>query len=160
MPAPDVPGVISLPVEKDDTDSLHAMRIGLEKGYTDFVLYGGTGGSRADHTIANIQSLLFLVSRCARGRMYGDGVIYRMIHDEKIRFPASCRGTVSLFCMDGQARGVSISGLKYSLDNYTVTSCFPIGVSNSFTGSPAEVEVKDGTLLIISDIQGDNIEQI
>ena len=67
------------------------MRIGLEKGYTDFVLYGGTGGSRADHTIANMQSLLFLVSRCARGRMYGDGVIYRVIHDEKLRFPASCR---------------------------------------------------------------------
>ena len=119
---------------------------------------GGTGGSRMDHTIANIQSLLFLVSRCARGRMYGDGVIYRVIHDERISFPASCQGTLSLFCMDGQARGVSISGLKYSLDNYTVSSCFPIGVSNSFTGSPAEIEVKDGTLLIISAIQGDNIE--
>lgn len=160
MPAPDVPGVITLPVEKDDTDSLHAMRIGLEKGYTDFVLYGGTGGSRVDHTIANIQCLLFLVSRGARGRMYGDGVIYRVIHDERISFPSSCQGTLSLFCMDGQARGVSISGMKYSLDNYTVSSCFPIGVSNSFTGSPAEVEVMDGTLLIISDIQGDEIEQI
>ena len=160
MPAPDLPGVITLPVEKDDTDSLHAMRIGLEKGYTDFVLYGGAGGSRVDHSIANIQCLLFLVSRGARGRMYGDGVIYRVIHDERISFPASFQGTLSLFCMDGQARGVSISGLKYPLDNYTVSSCFPIGVSNSFTGSPAEIEVKDGTLLIISDIQGDEIEQI
>ena len=158
MEQPDFPNIHRSPVEKDDTDSLHAMRIGLEKGYTDFVLYGGTGGSRVDHTIANIQSLLFLVSRCARGRMYGDGVIYRVIHDEKLRFSAACQGTLSLFCIDGQARGVSISGLKYSLDNYTVTSCFPIGVSNSFTGSPAEVEVKDGTLLIISAIQGDNIE--
>ena len=160
MPAPDLAGVITLPVEKDDTDSLHAMRIGLEKGYTDFVLYGGAGGSRVDHSIANIQCLLFLVSRGARGRMYGDGVIYRVIHDERISFPSSCQGTLSLFCMDGQARGVSISGLKYSLDDYTVSSCFPIGVSNSFTGSPAEVEVMDGTLLIISDIQGDEIEQI
>lgn len=160
MPAPDLPGVITLPVEKDDTDSLHAMRMGLDRGFRDFVLYGGTGGSRADHTLANLQSLLFLVSHGARGRMYGEGMVWQVIHNESLRFPASCRGTLSLFCMDGQAKGVSIRGLKYLLHDYTVTSDFPIGVSNSFVGAPAEIEVKDGTLLILSDIQGDNIDQI
>lgn len=160
MPAPQGLEVVTLPVEKDDTDSLHAMRMGLDRGYKDFVLYGGTGGRRADHTIANLQSLLFLVSHGARGRIYGEGTIWRVIHNESLRFPASCRGTLSLFCLDGQAKGVSIRGLKYPLHDYTVTSDFPIGVSNSFVGAPAEIEVKDGTLLILSDIQGDNIDQI
>lgn len=160
MPAPTGAQVVTLPVEKDDTDSLHAMRMGLARGYRDFVLYGGTGGSRADHTIANLQCLLFLVSHGARGRMYGDRVVYRVIHNESLSFPASCRGTLSLFCLDGQAKGVSLRGLKYPLDRYTVTSDFPIGVSNSFTGTEAEIQVEDGTLLIISDIQGDEFDSI
>ncbi len=160
MPVPDGSEVVTLPVEKDDTDSLHAMRMGLARGYRNFVLYGGTGGSRADHTLANIQSLLFLVSHGARGRMYGEGTICQVIHNESLRFPASCRGTISIFCMDGQAKGVTLRGLKYPLHDYTVTSDFPIGVSNSFTGVEAEVQVKDGTLFILSDIQGDKIDQI
>lgn len=158
MPAPSGDGVVVLPVEKDDTDTLRALRMGLSRGYRDFVIYGGTGGSRADHSIANIQCLLFLVSHEARGRIYGDGVVYRTLHNESCHFPAVCTGTLSLFCLDGRAEGVSIRGLKYPIEDYTVRSDFPIGVSNSFTGVPAEIEVKNGTLLIISDIQGDKLD--
>ena len=51
--------VIRLPVEKDDTDMLAALKEGLGRGYRDFRIYGGTGG-RLDHTLANIQCLLYL----------------------------------------------------------------------------------------------------
>ena len=71
--APDHPNIIRMPVEKDDTDTLASIRIGLEKGYRQFELYGVTGG-RADHTIANLQCLLFLHRHGARGRMYGNGI--------------------------------------------------------------------------------------
>ena len=102
--APEGGDVLHLPVEKDDTDTIYAMRVGLERGYTDFVVYGGTGGSRADHTIANLQGLLFLSSHGAHCRMYGDGVVWSVLHNEKVSFPAGCGGTLSLFCMDGAAR--------------------------------------------------------
>ena len=49
----------SFPVEKDDTDSMLAMKLGLEKGFRTFHLYGGTGG-RLDHILANLQGLGFL----------------------------------------------------------------------------------------------------
>lgn len=39
----------TFPVEKDDTDTMLAIRYGLEQGYQTFHLYGGTGG-RMDHT--------------------------------------------------------------------------------------------------------------
>ena len=52
-----------LPVEKDDTDTLAAIRAGLEQGCGLFSIYGGTGGKRLDHTLANLQSLLFLRRR-------------------------------------------------------------------------------------------------
>lgn len=153
MPAPAGETLLRLPVEKDDTDTLYAMRIGLERGFRDFVLYGGTGGSRSDHTLANWQSLLFLASRGARGRMYGDGVLWRVLRNERMRFPASMRGTLSLFCLDGEARGVSLRGLKYELDGALLRSDFPLGVSNSFLGQEASVEVADGTLLMMYEIQ-------
>lgn len=150
--APDFPNIVKMPVEKDDTDTLHAMRIGLEKGYRRFEVYGGTGGERADHTLANLQCLLFLVSKGARGVLYGDGIQYSVLHNETLRFPAGKRGDFSAFCLDGEARGVTERGFKYKLDNAVLTSDFPLGVSNSFTGVPAEITVADGTLILYYEI--------
>lgn len=150
--APDGENVMRLPVEKDDTDTIYAMRVGLERGFTDFVIYGGTGGSRADHTVANLQGLLFLAAHGAHCRMYGDGIVWSVLQNEKICFPAGCSGTLSLFCMDGAAHGVTIKGLKYELSDAELRSDFPIGVSNSFTGEAASIEVLDGRLVMIHDI--------
>lgn len=157
---PEGENVLRLPVEKDDTDTIYAMRTGLERGYTDFVIYGGMGGSRADHTIANLQGLLFLASHGAHGRMYGDGVVWSVLHNEEICFPEGCSGTLSLFCMDGAARGVTIRGLKYELSGAELRSDFPVGVSNSFTGAAASVSVADGTLIMTHDIFGEAYDKI
>ena len=150
--APDFPNIVQMPVEKDDTDTLHAMRIGLARGYMHFAVYGGTGGERADHTLANLQCLLFLVKNGARGVLYGDGIQYSILHNEALRFPAGKRGDFSAFCLDGEARGVTERGFKYKLDNAVLTSDFPLGVSNSFTGVPAEITVADGTLILYYEI--------
>ena len=146
--APDFPNIVQMPVEKDDTDTLHAMRIGLERGYKRFEIYGGTGGARADHTLSNLQCLLFLVKNGARGTLYGNGILYTVIHNESAEFSPESRGDFSVFCFDGQARGVCEEGFKYSLHDAVVTSDFPIGVSNSFTGKPAKISVADGTLIL------------
>lgn len=58
--------ILRLPCEKDDTDTLAALKEGLKRGYTEFRIYAGTGG-RFDHTMANIQSLLFLKNKGAAG---------------------------------------------------------------------------------------------
>ena len=67
--------VIILPVEKDDTDTLAAIKLGLAEGYQSFRIYGGMGG-RIEHTIANIQCLLYLKEHNAVGYlMDGTGMI-------------------------------------------------------------------------------------
>ena len=70
--------IIRLPKEKDDTDTLAALKEGLKRGYKDFRIYAGTGG-RFDHTLANIQSLLYLKSRGACGYLVdGTGMMLVM----------------------------------------------------------------------------------
>lgn len=144
-----------LPVEKDDTDMLAAVREGLAAGYREFELYGALGG-RLDHTLANIQCLLYLQNRDARGRLIGDDVTLMLIKDGAVSFDAGCfpeGRRISVFAFGGDAHGVSEKGLKYSLDNVTVKLEFPIGVSNEFTGDAARVEVRDGMLLICVDME-------
>ena len=51
------------PVEKDDTDAMLAVRLGLERSCDDFLLYGAMDGPRLDHTIANFQTLAFLAGQ-------------------------------------------------------------------------------------------------
>ena len=61
--------------------------------------------------------------------------------------------TVSIFCHGATAEGVSIRGLYYPLDGYTLTCDHPLGVSNQHTQEEAEISVQNGTLLIIQHLQ-------
>ena len=136
------------PVEKDDTDTMLAVKLGLERGCRVFVLYGCTGG-RPDHTYANYQTLLYLARCGARGYLVGEDWVCCAIENGAITFPPTLSGTVSVFCPDGEAQGVELRGLYYTLENGTLTSGFPLGVSNHFTGERAVISVKTGSLLIM-----------
>ncbi len=144
-------GATVFPVEKDDTDAMLAVRRGLEQGYRRFVLYGGLDGSRVDHTVANFQTLQFLADRGCRGYLVGKDQIATVIRDGALHFPAGAKGTVSVFCLGADARGVDLTGMKYPLENGTLCAGFPLGVSNAFSGGPAAVKVTRGSLLVIFD---------
>ena len=154
--APKHPNVLQLPVEKDDTDTMFALKLGLEKGYRRFYIYGGLGGKRPDHTIANMQALLFLLSHGARGWLFGENYVWTAVKNSSLRIEGE--GDVAVFCFDGKAEGVSIKGLKYELDDAEISSDFPLGVSNSFASREAEISVKNGTLLIMYDIKVNEID--
>ncbi len=135
-----------LPIEKDDTDMLAALKHGLELGYRDFRIYAGTGG-RFDHTFANIQSLLFLKNHGATGYLVdGTGMIL-ILQNESVSFRKEMEGYLSLFSMGKEAKGVSIQGMKYPLNHYTMTNDFPIGISNEFIGEEATISVEAGELV-------------
>lgn len=139
------------PVEKDDTDSMLAVRRGLQLGYREFLLYGSLDGTRLDHTVANFQTLQFLADRGAVGYLIGRDYIVTVLKEDTLRFPAESTGILSVFCMGSDARGVTLRGLKYPLEEGTLTAGFPLGVSNHFTGTEASVSVKEGSLLLLWD---------
>lgn len=138
--------VVVLKPEKDDTDMLAALRLGLEKGYDYFLIYGGCGG-RMEHTLANIQCLLFLKNHGAVGYlMDGSGMVFVM-KNEEVKLRDNLEGYFSLFCLGKEAKGVTIRGMKYELTDFVMTNDFPIGVSNEFIGKEATISVKEGELV-------------
>ena len=146
-------GAQVFPVEKDDTDSMLAVRKGLELGYRKFVLYGALDGPRLDHTIANLQTLVFLAEHGARGYLAGLHYMATAWSGGTIRFPAEAQGILSLFCLGEDAKGVTLKGLQYGMENGTLRSGFPLGVSNHFTGNAASVTVEQGVLLVLYDVR-------
>ena len=144
-------GAEVFPVEKDDTDAMLAARKGLELGFREFIFYGSLDGPRLDHTIANFQTLQFLAEREATGYLVGRDYIVTVVRNGSVRFPAVAEGILSGFCLGPDARGVDLEGLYYPLRDGTLTSGFPLGVSNHFTGAKASVSVRDGSLLVMWD---------
>ena len=142
-------GANVFPVEKDDTDAMLAVRLGLRRGCDEFLLYGSLDGPRLDHTVANFQTLQYLADHGAVGYLIGNTTMVTVVKNGKIAFPAGCSGTISVFCMGPDAVGVTETGLFYGIEDGVFTSGFPLGVSNHFTGKKAEISVKNGSLLVL-----------
>lgn len=138
--------ILRLPCEKDDTDTLAALKEGLKRGYTDFRIYAGTGG-RFDHTLANIQCLIYLKNRGATGYLVDGTGMMLIIKNEAVHFQAGLEGYLSLFSLVEESRGITIEGMKYSLEHAVIRNDFPVGISNEFIGEAATIAVEDGTLV-------------
>lgn len=138
--------IMELPAEKDDTDMMAALKYGLELGYRDFRIYAGTGG-RLEHTFGNIQSLLYLKNHGATGFLVDGTGMVLVLQNEAIHLNKNLEGYLSLFSLGKEAKGVTIQGMKYPLNNYTMTNDFPIGISNEFIGEEAVISVEDGELV-------------
>ena len=149
---PDHPNIRSFRPEKDVTDMHIAVKEGLALDYRRFVIFGGTGG-RLSHTIANIQLLSELAEKDFQAVLMGVNSRIFVIHNSRLSFEKEENGYVSVFSLSDRSAGVSLRGLKYSLEDAALTRVFPLGVSNEFQGQRSEIEVKDGTLLIITELK-------
>lgn len=148
---PQGPAVDRFPVEKDDTDSMLAIRLGLAQGCGRFLIYGGLDGPRLDHTVANFQALAYLTSHGAQGYLVGERYLAAVFGPGTVCFPAEASGILSLFCLGETAEGVTLRGLKYPLENGILCPDFPLGVSNHFLGVPSEIRWERGTILALWD---------
>lgn len=139
----------SFPSEKDETDMMLAVNCGLEKGYKKFFIFGGLGGSRFDHSIANIQLLSYINKHKAWGVIIDDDTIVTTIKNASLSLNRDCTGYISIFSLTSKSYGVTIRNLKYELKNAKLDSAYPFGVSNEFIDKPCIINVTKGSLLII-----------
>ena len=145
---PEHSNTIVLSAEKDDTDTFAAVREGIRAGYTNFHIYCGTGG-RIDHTMANLQVLAYLSADNMRGFLFDNGTAVTAITNDRLCFGKIPCGYLSVFSCSERAEGVTLTGLKYELNNAVLTNTFPIGVSNEFIGRESSISVSNGTLFIV-----------
>ena len=137
------------PVEKDDTDTMLAVKTGLARGCTEFYIYGGTGGKRLDHTLANLQTLLFLRRRGVRGWLYDDDFVWTVMENESLTVEKTVEwGLFSAFCLGDRAEGVDEKGFQYPLSDAVLTPEFPVGVSNHILEPTATITVRRGALAV------------
>lgn len=139
--------VLVYPREKDDTDLGIAIKEALARSCEEIYIFGATGG-RLDHTVASIQSLLSLAKGDVRAFLFGQGFTATATTGGLL-FPASYRGTVSVFAVGGECRGVTLTGLRYELAGATLSPDTPLGVSNEFTEEAAKISCQEGILLIL-----------
>lgn len=148
MGVPDHPHTIVLNPEKDETDMLAALRVGIKAGYENFHIYCGTGG-RIDHTIANIQTIAWLSENGMRGFLFDQDNVITAITNGKLCFEKITNGYLSVFSHTTKAEGVNLRGLKYELNDAVLTHTFPLGTSNEFIGRESSVSVDEGTLIVV-----------
>ena len=134
--------------EKDDTDTMLAVKLAFERGYKNIEIYGGLG-NRFDHTYANIQTLDYISENGGTGKLVSDSEEIMLIKNQSIEIAKNENVYLSLFSYSEICNGVSIKGVKYPLNSATITQSFPIGISNEIVEDFAEISVKQGKILII-----------
>ncbi|MBQ2964311.1 MAG: thiamine diphosphokinase [Clostridia bacterium] len=150
---PDHPDTQTHPSIKDDTDTMLAVRQGIEAGCDRFLIYGGTGG-RIAHTLGNIQILSFLASESKQGFIIDKDYTVTAARNCTLRFDKNASGYISLLPWGSQSCIVTLKGLKYGLDRAPLPCDRPLGISNEFTGKAAEITVHGGTAVIIIESAG------
>ncbi len=141
---------ITLPREKDDTDTVFAVKEAEKRGFRDFLLTGVIGG-RLDHTLCNVSILYYLKNRGLNGIIVDDYSEMKIVADKTEYIPDTFK-FFSVLNISGTAEGITIKNAKYSIENATIRSDYQYGVSNEvLLGLVAEVSVKNGSVLLIKD---------
>ena len=146
----DVEIISSIP-EKDDTDTLMAVKRAIELGYKDIELYGALGGSRFEHTIANIQTMIYALQQGCDLKIYGESILMVQTADDgEVVYKSRGKSLyMSVFALSESVSIDYLRGVKYPLEDYLMVQSFPIGVSNEITDEAALLRIKQGLVLII-----------
>lgn len=139
---------ITLPREKDDTDTVYAVREALKRGFDDFLLIGVVG-ARFDHSLGNVAILLKLHSLGKRAMIVDDYSEMEIVSQKGAEvgpeFPY-----YSLLNITGLARGITLENSKFPLADAEINCEYQYGVSNEpLPGRTARISVKEGRLLLV-----------
>ena len=143
---------------KDDTDTMLAVRHGLELGYRKFLLFGVFGG-RFDHTVGTLQTIAYIAEQSASVYAFeqtqdGRSASYvTAVKNGTLTFPDTAHGYLSMVAWGGEARGVTLEHLKYPLCDAVLLPHIALGISNEFLPAEcARVTVRNGCLLVVKPI--------
>lgn len=141
---------ITLPVEKDDTDLMFAVKLACSRGYTNFLLLGALGG-RTDHFLGNLAVGAYIAARGGFCALYGDEETLFVLRNNSLTLTPRIGATVSVLPLGDELRHVTLTGLYYPLEDATLTKEFPLGVSNKIAQDQINpvIQIGEGTAVVI-----------
>ncbi|MGN0106483.1 MAG: thiamine diphosphokinase [Hominilimicola sp.] len=134
---------IKYPKRKDFTDGELAVMYAVEHGYNDVVLIAMTG-DRLDHTIADI----LLLDKCENGMVIDDNNEIYLLKD-RLEIEGRKGQTLSIIPINGDAQGITTSGLEYPLCDETLHFASSRGISNVMLDSKCEITIERGMAFVI-----------
>lgn len=140
--------IIKHPEDKDDTDTMLAVKLALNRGFKNIIICGAIGG-RLDHTFANIQVLRYIMKHGGYGELAGDGSFATMQGTGVKVYNRINNYYCSLFSYTEECSGITTTGFKYPLKNAVLKNSFPLGISNKVTGKSGIISLEKGILLVI-----------
>lgn len=144
---PDGVKVVTLPVEKDETDTAYALKIGYEAGYRSFLLLGCTGG-RLDHWQAAVTASAEFARRGCEIVIADEKNEIHLLTSGAYAFPAAAEEKVSLFAFGGEVTGLFAEGLYYDVTDLTLSPFDPLCVSNRCVENDFQIFFKSGLLML------------
>lgn len=152
---------IVLPREKDDTDTVFAVKEAMKRGFKDFLILGAVG-QRLDHTLVNVYMLLLLAENGCTAMIADDysemsliGYLKSVTDLQGSAVSASAEVDdsypyFSLAAINGTLSGVTIENAKFPLENATIEPSYQYATSNEvIKGKTARITVGSGCGLLI-----------
>lgn len=141
--------VIKLNPVKDDTDTEFVIREAIRCGATEIIVLGATG-TRLDHVLANVNLLGIGLEENVSIELVDAHNRIRMIDDSlEIKKSNQFGSFVSILPVKGDAKGVTLEGMKYPLQDADIVYFSSLGISNEIVDDTARIIVREGVLLVI-----------
>ncbi|ACB84222.1 thiamine diphosphokinase [Natranaerobius thermophilus] len=135
------------PAEKDESDLELALVTGINLKPKEIFVYGAFG-NRVDHLFANIMVMLNPIKNgiytCLK-----DTCHEITITDSKLTLIGNPGDYLSLFALTQEVSGIYAHGVKYPLENDSLTMGPSRGLSNEFITEQVDIAIKTGYLLAI-----------
>ena len=134
---------------KDDTDTEFVIREAIRRGAIEIAVLGATG-TRLDHVLGNMHLLGIGLQENVSIQLVDAHNRIRMISGEvELRKEDQFGDFVSLLPIDGCAKGVTLEGFKYPLQDAVIPSFSSLGISNEIVEEVVRIKIKEGVLLMI-----------
>lgn len=134
--------------EKDAVDTQLALELALEKNSSEIHILGGTG-TRLDHMLGTVRLLGYAMERGISCYLIDAHNRIRLIQERTVLKKAEQYGDyVSLIPLTTQVSGVTLTGFKYPLADYTLGGFESLGISNEIVEEEAVVELREGILIL------------
>jgi len=134
--------------EKDYTDTHMALKLAIELKSTNITIIGAIG-TRIDHTIANVHVLKDALDNNIQCEIIDSRNEIQLINKKTLLKLDNSYKYVSLIPLTTKVEGVTLRGFKYSLKDAALEIGHSIGVSNEQLEDYAEIDLKEGILILI-----------